>query len=57
MGAVRLMQKHVFGCKGLAVAITQNYENKLYNGVLCVCKSDHYTDCLRRSIDDGLLHI
>lgn len=31
------MQKHVFGCKGLVVAINQYYENTLYKGVLCVC--------------------
>lgn len=40
MGAVRLMQKHVFGCKGLAIAMPQNCENTLYNGVLCVSKPD-----------------
>ncbi len=40
MGAVRLMQKHVFGCKGLAIAMPQKCENTLYNGVLCVRKPD-----------------
>ncbi len=45
MGAVRLMQ-HVFGCKGLAVAILK----------MRTC-SDHCSDSLRLSIDDGLLHI
>lgn len=43
MGAVRLVQKHNFGCKGLAIATTQNRENTLYHGVLYVRKSDLYT--------------
>lgn len=54
--AVRLVQKHNFGCKGLAIAMTQNRENTLYNGVLYVRKSDLYTVFLRRNSNDGLSH-
>ena len=40
MGAARLVQKHNFGCKGSAIAMTQNRENMLYNAVLYVRRSD-----------------
>ncbi len=42
--------------QGPAVAILKN-ENMLCDVVLCVRKSDRHPDPLRRSIDDGLLHI
>lgn len=57
MGAVRLVQKHNFGCKGPAIVMTQNRENTLYHGVLYVRKSDLYIVFLRRNINDGLSHL
>ncbi len=55
MGAVRLMQKHVFGCKDQQLPHSKMRTRCVMS--CCVRKSDHYSGSLRRSIDDGLLHI